>query len=68
MAPAEEVDVEMGHGFAAVRAVIDRDAKAAFGEAKIGSDFSSDEKEMAEKGLILRSCFADAGDGLFRDD
>jgi len=62
------VDVEVGDGFAAVGAVVDCDAEAGFGDAELGGEFSGGQEEMAEDGLVIGGGFADARDGLLRDD
>jgi len=68
LSAAEEVDVEVGHGFPAVRAVVDGDAEAGFREAEIACDGCGGEKQVAEEGLVFRVRLADARDGLPRDD
>jgi len=47
LATAEKVDVEVGNRFAAVGAVVDGDAVAAFRDAEVGGDLPGSEKEMA---------------------
>lgn len=68
MTTAEEVDVEMGDGFAAVRAVVDRDAETGFREAEVCGKFSCGEKEVTQSCLVFQGGFADSWDGLFGDD
>ena len=68
MASAEEVDVEVGDGFAAVGAVVDRDAVAGFRDAEFPCDLRSGEQKVGEDGLVFGGGFADAWDGFFRDD
>ena len=68
MASAEEVDVEVGDGLAAVGAVVDCDAEAGFGDAEFPCDLRSGEEKVAEDGLVFGGGFADARDGLLRDD
>ncbi len=58
--------MQMRDGLAAVRAVIDDDPEAVGPE--FVAEFSRHTEEMAEKCAVLFGCFADAGDGLARDD
>lgn len=67
MAAAEEVDVEVGNGFAAVGAVVDDDAKTSV-EFELLGDLASNEKEMAEQGLVFRGRFAYARNQFFGND
>ena len=68
MTPAEEVDVEMGDGFAAVGAVVDGDAEAGFRDSEFGGELSGGEQKVAEKRLVFSAGFADPWDIFFRDD
>ena len=69
-AAGEEVDVEVGDGFAAGAAVVDDEAEALRGriDAEIGRDFGGGEEEVAEDGLIFGAGFTDPGNQLLRDD
>jgi len=59
--------VEVGHGFAAVGALVDDETKAVF-EAEFFSEDSGREEQVAEQGFICGRGRADAGNGLLRDD
>ncbi len=63
----EEVDVQVGDGFAGVGAVVDHEAVAA-GELEFLRELAGDDEEVTELRFIGRRGFADARDGLFRDD
>jgi len=67
LAAAEEVDVQVGDGFAAMGTVVDHDAVAR-GEFEIAGDLGGNEEEVTEEGLVLGQGFADAGDQLFGND
>lgn len=64
LAPAEQMDVEVRDGLAAVRAVVDDDAVSAFREAEVGGDLRGGEQQVAEDGLIRRFRLSDTGDGF----
>jgi hypothetical protein len=64
LTPAKQVDVEVGDGLAAVRAVVNHHAESALRETEAGGDLRGGEKEMAEDGLIPGFRLADAGDGF----
>ena len=53
MASAEEGDVQMGNGFAAVRAVVD-DGAEALDEAFAAGNVGNGEEQVPEEGLVLR--------------
>lgn len=59
--------MQVRHGFAGVRAVVD-DQTEALGELKLRRDPSGHEQQMPEHRLVLSPGFGDAGDGLFGDD
>lgn len=67
-AAAEEVDVEMGNGFAAVGAVVDDKAVACGGYVFAAGDVGGGEEEAAEKRLIIGFGGSDSRDVLFRND
>ena len=62
MAPTKQMNVEVWDGLAAVCAVIDHHAEAAFCKTEVGGDLRSGEKEVAKDRLISRLRRADAGD------
>ncbi len=66
-AAAEEVDVEVGDGFAAVGAVVHHEAEAVI-EVELVGDFGGDEEEVADEGLVGGGGLGEAGDGFFGDD
>ena len=49
MAAAENVDVQVRHGFAAVRAVVDDEPVAAFLQTNLVRDFGVLEQQMAQQ-------------------
>ena len=51
MAAAEDVAVEMGHGFAAVGAVVDDEAVAALFQAQRLGDFCRFQQQVTDKGV-----------------
>ena len=63
LTPAEEVDMEVRDGFAAVRAIVDGDAKALF-ELELLSKRGGGEEEVAKDGSVFGGGFTDARDGL----
>ena len=63
MASAENVDVQVRHGFAAVRAVVD-DEPVAVIEAQFLRYFSGFEQQMAEQKLVVLVGFGEARDGF----
>lgn len=67
MASAEEVDVEVGDGFASVGAVVDDQSEALI-EIELTRDIVCGEEEMAEDRLVLWLRFADSGDESLGDD
>jgi len=67
LATGEQVDVEVRHGFAGVRAVVDDKAKAV-GELELAGELAGDEQEMAEDGFIGGRGVADSRDDFFRNE
>lgn len=67
MAAAEDVEVEVGNGFAAVGPVVDDDAEAVTVEAFLLGDGAEAGHHVAEEFLVFGGGFGDAGDGLFWD-
>ena len=67
MAAAEDVDVEVGDGFAALFAVVNDEAES-IADAGFAGDFAGGEEEMAEEGLVGGLGRADAGKGMFGYD
>jgi hypothetical protein len=59
--------VEVGNGFTAVGAVVDDETKAA-GEVEFPGENAGGEKEVAEERLVGGDGFANARNGLLRDD
>lgn len=67
LAAAEEVDVQMRDGFAAVGAVVDDEA-VALGEIEVAGDARGDEEEVAEEGLLGAGGVGEARNGFLGDD
>jgi len=68
---AEQVDVEVGDGFAAILAVVDDQAEAGFfliEQVELCGDVAGDEEEVAEEVGVLVFGAADARDGFFWND
>ena len=63
--PAEDMAVEMRHGFAAVTAIVDDQPIAGVFQPRFLSDLGSFQEEMTEEGGVLGARFRDPGDGLF---
>ena len=59
--------MEVGNGFAGVRAVVHDEAEA-LREVELLRDLAGDEEEVAEDGLVGGGGFADAWYQLFGDD
>lgn len=68
MSAAQQVDVEVRDGFAAVRAVIDDGAETCFSQTKLARHFSCSEQKMTENFLIRRVCLAESGNGFAGND
>lgn len=64
---AEDVAVQVRHGFAAVRTVVDDEPVTAL-QIQLFSNFGSLEQEMAEQFVVVRRGFGDANHGFFRKD
>jgi len=62
------MDMQMRHGFAAVRAVVDDDAVSIVCDALVEGDFGGGEQQVAEQCLIGILCESDAWDDPFWDD
>ena len=62
------MDVEVGDGLAAVRAVVDDHAVSVLREAELGGDVRGGEEKVAEDGSVIGGRCAHAGDGFVRDD
>lgn len=59
---AEHMNVEVGDGFAAIWAVVDNDAVAAFCDVLLRCRFPRDTEQMTEKSGVLVFRFGDSGD------
>ena len=68
MSAAEEVDVEVRDGFAAVGAVVDDDTESIFVDALLFGDGGDAGHHVAEEGLIIVFGEGDAGDEFFGDE
>ena len=68
MASAEYVAVQVRHGFAAVRAVVDDEPVAAFFQADDIRDLGGLEQQMAEQFPVAGGCLSHARDHFFGDD
>src|ERR1019366_5181420 len=66
VASAENVDVQVRHGFAAVRAVVDDEPVAAFFQAHLVRDFGGLEQNVSEQWLVGGRCFGDARNKFLR--
>ena len=67
-ATTEQVDVQVGDGFSAIRAVVDDEAEARLGDALAACDVGGDEEEVSENCGILRGGEGHAWDRLARND
>ena len=67
MATAENVDMQVRHGFAAVFAVVD-DEPIAILQIKLLRDFGGLEQKMAEQFLVVRRRLGDAWNRLLRNN
>ena len=54
MASTEKVEVEMGHGFAAIGAIVDHEAIASRIQFQLAGDFLGGGQEVAEDGMLFR--------------
>ena len=66
MAPAEDVAVKMGHGFATIPTVVDHQPVAPFFQPDFLGDLRRFEQQMAEQSLVAAFGFRDAGDRPLR--
>ena len=64
----ENVAMQVRHGLAAVRAVVDDEAVARFVQAEFRGDLGGFQQQVAEKFLVIRRCLGDAWDGLLGND
>ena len=60
--------MEVGHGFAAVRTVVDDQSIAGLFQAQLRGDVSGSEQQMADDAVVFDSGFGDAGNRFLRDD
>ncbi len=60
-APADDVAMEVGNGFAGVGSVVEHEAEAGFSNAEAPGDFGSFEKQMSENLIIGGFGQGDAG-------
>jgi len=67
MASGEKVEMQMGHGFASVGAVVDDQPVAGFFKLKLTTDPLGGGEELAENRMILRWNGRMAGMMFFRD-
>lgn len=67
MTTAEDVAVQMGDGFPAIRPVVDHQPVAVRFQTQFRRHFSSFQEQMPEQAMVLRGGFGDARDGLSRD-
>ncbi len=67
-ATSEEMEVKVGDGFAAIRAVINDEAVAGFFELALTGNPLSGDEEMSEEGMILGRDGAVAGVMFFWND
>lgn len=65
---SEEVDMQVGDGFAAIGAIVDDEAEPIFVESMLARDFSSSEHEVTEESVVIRGGFGDSRDGFARDE
>ena len=68
MAATQQVDVQVGHSLASIRAIVDHEAEAGFMNPFRTGHISCDQQQMAENGCILRLGKSNAGDRLARHD
>ena len=67
MTTCEKVQVEVGHGFSAVPAIVDHDPEAVFTHSLLLGDNTYAGEEVAEEILVGRVGLADPDDQLFRN-
>lgn len=68
MAAADDMAMQMRHGFSCVGAIVENEAETILFESKFFCYVSRLEKEMPEELLVFRSRFGDARDWLLWDD
>ena len=68
MAPAEDVNVQVRHGFAGIGAVVHDEPVAGSFQARLFSDFGRLEHQMAKEFLIVGRGLGDARHGFLRND
>ena len=68
MAPAEQVNMEVWHRFAAIGTIVDDQTKAGVVNAFLLRDLLRSEEKMAEKRLVFGTGGADADDLLLGND
>jgi len=59
--------VQVRHGFAGMRAIVDHEPET-FGELHFPSEFSRHQKQVAEERLVGGACSSKPSDQLFRND
>ena len=64
MAPAKNMTMKVGHGFAAIRTVVDDQPVAAFFQTSFVGDFRRFEQEVAQQFVIFRTGLGNAGNHL----
>jgi hypothetical protein len=67
-ATAQDMAMQVGNGFPGVRTVVEDQAKAGFGQAEFGGNFTSFEQQMAKELLLFGPGFGDARNALFGND
>lgn len=67
MTTCEKVQVEVGHGFSAVPAIVDHDPEAVFTQSLLLGDNTYAGEEVAEEILFGRVGLADPSDELLRN-
>ena len=68
MPPSEKVEVKVGDGLPAIRAVVDHQAVAGFFQLELATDALGGGQEMAENGVIFRGNGSVAGVVLFGNE
>ena len=64
MAPAKNMTMKVGHGFAAIRTVVDDQPVAAFFQTNLVRNFSNFEQKVAKQFVIFRPSLGNAGNHL----
>lgn len=67
LAATQQVDVQVGHGFAAVRAIVDHDAVTG-GEVELAGQVGGGEQQVAEQGLVGERRLVDPRNGFLGYD